>query len=389
VRRADIFRERTKWAVAGLSFCLFVPLFLLATKIHLRGFPVSYTWTESMVNYAGGYVRRGLLGEVAYNLDWLIPAPFFITAIVLVAYLFVAGWFSLAVARGPSLGVVMLLLSPATILFPIYNPGAFGRKDIFIVAALLASIEAAKRFPKYALAWAVGIYVGVGLIIDTAWFYFPIAVAAVTMVSQQDDSPAEQVRRDLIAFGIWLIALWLTYGWAGASDETSQAIASSWRAAYPEAFKFPGALYFLNSSAETTVKLVGRHQSSAVTALGYGLCFAFATLPLVLIRIERFWRTFSRPVTITIAFGVVAMLIPFAVALDWGRLIHLLVMNLFALVFVASSPKREPSKAPPFSAIGLIILLLYLTTWQMGIFAPYGKTSFQPGLVFQLDPTAK
>jgi hypothetical protein len=119
------------WLVVAGAFA-FAVLVIRYGLAYRAEFPDSYLWSEMLINYSGGFVRRGLLVEIAYRPDWLIPARELITTLILAAYVFVGAWLVSIAIRAGYLVATLFLLSPATLLFPVYDFAAFGRKDVFI-----------------------------------------------------------------------------------------------------------------------------------------------------------------------------------------------------------------------------------------------------------------
>jgi hypothetical protein len=112
---------------------------LMATELYhdlLQGGLFRWTRNDWLINYSGGMVRRGLSGElisaIASSLD-VSPA----TVVVVVAYalqLAVAVVFLLALKHLRAMTtngrpVALLLFVPGLLLFPLLDPGAWGRKE--------------------------------------------------------------------------------------------------------------------------------------------------------------------------------------------------------------------------------------------------------------------
>jgi hypothetical protein len=116
---------------------------------------------------------------------------------------------------------------------------------------------------------------------------------------------------------------------------------------------------------------------------GFMLCLFFALAPFALVWRERVWKRVASPTALLLSASLISMLIPFAFAADWGRYIHLLMMNLFVLALLSSSPDSKRIAESWLTTSGLLFGLLYLTSWQMVHFARPGKSAFRPGLIFQ------
>jgi hypothetical protein len=165
--------------VIGLFALVFVSLEFRAWLHFSNDFPGSYVWSELLINYQGGVVRRGLLGEIAFELDRVVPAKLFFSVIVCTLYALTALWIANRVRRINNYFIAgFFLLSPRLLLFPLYDSNAFGRKDIFILAAFCASLSVIDRLPRIlVLPVLMVIYLASSLVVETSILYFPMAVA--------------------------------------------------------------------------------------------------------------------------------------------------------------------------------------------------------------------
>jgi hypothetical protein len=127
--------------------CVIFGLFVILLQIpNLRKIlamdPIdNYAFSDLMINYEGGYLRRGLLGEgllfinrvLAVDL-WSIGILFFSVAIVLAVVLYSLLMY---LTQPPAVIVPILFLSPFLFPFYAYDHLTFFRKDLFLVIALL------------------------------------------------------------------------------------------------------------------------------------------------------------------------------------------------------------------------------------------------------------
>ncbi len=371
-----------------LLFAVFIP----AGLSFFNRFPGSYVWTELMINYQGGVVRRGLLGEAAFRLNGLVPASRFLAAVILGLYLAVGAWIVLRIGRFPEFATVLFLISPATLLFPIYDVEAFGRKDIVALAAFVLSVSVIERLSRNAAVLVIVIvYFVASLIAEVAWFYFPLAISMLTIKRRADISTSWQVTvwaavlACLAAFFAWM---WLINGQAQREE-----IVAAWKAIYPDAFREPfheGALRYLHMSLVEGVRLVFHHQADDITRNGYLIGFILAALPALLF-LARSPRYVVSPLTQFGLLGALSiMMLTFAVAADWGRCIHLATAHFFVFALATA---REPTglqrtvdAAQPQPSGMLLTKLafaaLYATTWRIDHFAPRGSSALKPGILF-------
>ena len=132
--------------------------------------------TEWLIDYQGGFVRRGLSGEVLYHLSrWTGASPYYpLLALCVGLYAWLAAYFYRAL-RGRT--ALMLLLPYVFFLGePIIND-FWVRKDVLMVLLFIAILKLTVRYDKPALVLANGLLI-VGLLIhEPVGFYcFPILI---------------------------------------------------------------------------------------------------------------------------------------------------------------------------------------------------------------------
>ena len=97
---------------------------------------------EILINYQGGFVRRGLLGEINFINKDLFDSYYPILPIIIIGFFYLINFFiviilSLKLKKNNFLIFLLILLSPATILFNVYDVGALFRKDVFFITVIL------------------------------------------------------------------------------------------------------------------------------------------------------------------------------------------------------------------------------------------------------------
>ena len=368
-------------------FAVFIPAGLTL----FNRFPASYVWTELMINYQGGLVRRGLLGEAAFRLDGLVPAGRFLAAVMVGLYLVVGAWIVLRIGTFPEFATVLFLISPATLLFPIYDFEAFGRKDIVALAAFVLSVLVIERLSRnVAVLVIVIVYFVAGLIAEVAWFYFPLAISMLTIKRRADISTSWQVT--VWAVALACLAAFFAWMWLINANVQREDIVAAWKAIYPNAFREPfheGALRYLHMSFADGVRLVFYHQADRITRNGYLIGFVLAALPSLLF-LARSPRYVVSPLTQFGLLGALSiMMLSFAVAADWGRCIYLATTHFF--VFVLVTARENPGLQRTVNAaerpagallVTLALVALYATTWRIDHFAPRGSSALKPGILF-------
>ena len=120
-----------------------VGVFLAKTSLNVLkgGAKGSWGYGEFWINYSGGYIRRGLSGEILIFLreigltnSYLLVAGF-LTIVIWLNFILLSLYLRLVIS---SVYIrVFLHLNATLFLFLIHNPNAYIRKDHFIVLGLL------------------------------------------------------------------------------------------------------------------------------------------------------------------------------------------------------------------------------------------------------------
>jgi len=356
-------------------------------------FPLGYSWSEMLVNYQGGFVRRGLFGEILYRLDDLVSVRFLMPAIVCLLYLATMTWLVVLAFRIGTFAALLFLFSPGTVIFPIYEYVAFARKDVFVFAALMAAAAIAVYAPRrYALAMLMAVYFVAGLFVEVAWFYFPLAVAMFLNRQGEGTSTGWQVATMVAADAYLLACLAFSVLIGVGTPAMVDAIVASWQAKHPGAFDVFYRPNFLFLTFRQGLQMVIDRASSARTASGQVLGFVLTAAPLVLLVNDLKQRTKPGFLIRLWTFGsFCAMALAYAVGADWGRYTHFFAIHTFVYLAVTREPRPRPPPAPGNEGrenlvwiACALVLLLYATTWRLAHVVPAGELSIYPGSLQRL-----
>ena len=135
-------KKINKFALSiGMIFLIVINIiyFYLHLKANIN--TNDYAFNELFINYQAGFIRRGLLGEIFWNLNIF----FEIKPIVFFSYLFLSLYlmqiyffYKVFEKHRQSIFIYLLIfLSPALILFSIYDINMYFIKDIFIKLTIL------------------------------------------------------------------------------------------------------------------------------------------------------------------------------------------------------------------------------------------------------------
>ncbi|WP_218959085.1 hypothetical protein [Baaleninema simplex] len=130
-----------------IFYCfLFLFAILIVRAFGIHKYFSGYVFMEWMVNYKGGFVRRGLTGEIFlylqehYGLDVYRIAQKFAH----LTYLVFSGWYILKIKKCKKImnceSLMAVLFLPSLVLFPLNDVNVIGRKDFLFLFGLLINL---------------------------------------------------------------------------------------------------------------------------------------------------------------------------------------------------------------------------------------------------------
>jgi hypothetical protein len=339
---------KADFAIAALFF-IYAAGFIDGAVGFFHSFPDIHTWGELLTNYAGGFFKRSLLGEILLLTNATVSAKYTATAIVLVVYLIILAWTFHAARRHLSLAWALFLASPAGLLFPLHDPLAYGRKDIFIVTAFIASIEIIQRARSdtRALISIMLLYLAAGLMIEVAWCYFPLAFMFLVVVRKP---PLRWQAAALFASVIYLAACY-PLATAYPTPPPDRAVIQSWIRIAPN----------VNQNVFCCMRLSLRESLAHGLHWGqmlfwpYALGFVLALIPIGVMVGTKPPRI-GRLELVAISIALLCGLAPMVLAADLGRYIYLFTFQVFLFMAMIGKNRPYPNLRP----------------WELGLAALYG-----------------
>src|SRR5688572_3963879 len=362
--------------LAGLSMAAALVALFAAYFIELRegaaasaGFRVG----DWLVNYEGGFVRRGLLGTpiisaataLATRPEWIVLA----LQAALYALFFVL-LLALVRERRPSIWFLAFLLSPAALLFPLYDETVIGRKDVLFFAAFALY---AWWMPRPASRWASAAAFGLGAAVTLAhemFFFFTPYFFAMRLLDADTRSVRLQPdpRRftpELSLFAGALIALLLvvTIG----ADLRGAAQCASLLARGFDKDLCTGIMEYPVSTIGASLQETTATVRAEPYLRDYSIAAALAALPLLPL-VGSTGRRVPRTAVLSFLAALVFTLPLFVLVIDWGRLlnIHAMAISVVIAAFLLDEPASAFGARQVWLRIAiLLIIALYLTGWSI------------------------
>jgi hypothetical protein len=315
-----------------------------------------------LINYSGGFVRRGLFGEL---LELLVPETISIVVVLGALQIVLLGGLFLVVSllylrtdRSPAW--LMICLSPAVLLFPAVNIEAAFRKELISLVLLGVLALGAKRgIGTGRLTFAVAIYSLAMFSHEASFVVLPGILFLIHCFYTHGARVPKRIWYGLF-IGISIIGVFASV-WRAGSESQAQAICESW--SVEGIFECSqGALKSLTMTTQESISFL--HSNYMPQYSLYLAVLALALIPLLLVRfLPGYWR---------ISLVALLFLLPmFLVAWDYGRWIYIALTQLSFLALALSTRRqlKEPVKVPLLVALAFVLLwgfAWYETVWREG-----------------------
>jgi hypothetical protein len=205
---------KNKYVMPGLSIFLIAGMavsykFLFYYAISGNGW-ITGDW---LVNFDAGFVRRGLSGYLIIGLsDFISIKPNFTAAIVqaIVYTAFMLILFFLICKKQINIWFLILLLSPVTLLFPMYSMGAIGRKEIilfFIFGLYILCLDRNLQRSFFVVFLFSITLLFATLFHELVFFYAPYFLFAAYLKSKINHEPFHFPKALLVMLGSFLVMI--------------------------------------------------------------------------------------------------------------------------------------------------------------------------------------
>jgi len=360
-----------------LSFVALVTFCYGILNVYVKSNWVMGDW---LINYRGGFVRRGLPGEVALRAGRLLHvSPMYIVLLMqLLAYgaAFYSVWRLLARTNW-SAWVLVMLVSPATLAFQVLDPIAGFRKEEILIGGLGLLLVALVERPP-AGAWLV-LYLAVlgvfsALSHESLILFAPYLFAAVAIGL---GSVSGALRICALPLALMGACGFFVKGHIGDIATAKQICASlGYAVTDPLPPMCRGAIaYLANDQSVARRETAGYIHTFHYFAL-YPLVTLLAVAPFAMAWVA-LWRYVSlRRSLLVLAVAALASatasVVLFVYAEDWGRWIYIHLFCIFLLLLFIDYRRQVvpdiPPALPPGRALRLAVILavaVYATCWDL------------------------
>ncbi|MBR5893827.1 MAG: hypothetical protein IKZ37_09370 [Bacteroidaceae bacterium] len=237
---------------------MFVP-YIVTILSHIFIDKVRYatnTWyvTEVLINYQGGFVRRGLIGEIIYQLhnsgiDALFSVYFFsIVSAIIFFYLIIRD----TIRKQHSIW----LLPTVMLLSSLFVSGHWVRKDFFIMLLFYAIVKLLQQKGIYKYIY-INLLLVIGILTHEVIIFISTPILFISLLSKENKTPLAYIKtilKEAIYYSPALIASILVFTYKG-NTLCAIDIWNSWTKAGVVNSEMKGAIAAIGWSMEKAIEV--------------------------------------------------------------------------------------------------------------------------------------
>ena len=359
--------------------------FLWSVKL-LNDFPWRYVFTDWIINYEGGYIRRGLLGEISINLSNFLDLniKYVFLLIHLSTYLlFHLLFYKFFSSFKKNYIFYLLCFSPLVFLYPITTFEAFARKEIFYITFFLLNCYLLIKIKNRNIAFfSTNLLVVLSYLIHETSIFFIIFFYFsyyVFLTKNNYKVKISELGFIIIVYSILLFLLSIP-----VTDEKLSEMIYLVNQNFFELTKFSGAISWLQNDPSSAFLFLKYNHVSFKFVLQNILYLHFLLIFFYLLYINNFFK-FGKYFFILTILSFFGPLILFIVWLDWGRLVYIFYNFCLIFTFYCLYNDKEVfikiDKLPIINDLNyklkLLVTVSYISLWTPKIFF-YDDVEFFP-----------
>jgi hypothetical protein len=392
--------HRTYRRLFGIYLGILAPITVVYGVLSAR---IARSWSVAdwLINYQGGFVRRGLAGETIFQISRLLhlpPIPFVIGLCLLLYGVLFYVFYRFAIGSSWNVWVLALLFSPATLSFHVLDPTAGYRKELLFLAAFggLLLLLRDRRFPAWQLAAYIAVAATVCTMCHESLICYAPYFAGALLVSGRNPRQTLLIVSPGAVLALGAAILSATHP---GNLHTAIAICSS--LGYTMSPQLGsvcfegGAIAFLGHNSSYARQTMQTFFTLDDYPRVYGYAGTLAALPLLLGSRALAKLGSVRAVTaiwIVAAVSIAGSMILFYLATDWGRWIYIHVVCIGLLLLFVDNRRNadprtrtadaaRPNKPVPRRGIVTVLLCIYATLWTLPHISEFTPRNGYVGLV--------
>ena len=352
----------------GVTFLIGILLAKTSLEAIQGNFKGSWGYGEFLINYSGGYVRRGLSGALLQLIDGIWSGKSYLITVVVVSIIIWANFLmSIKLIRilFPSpLVRIYIQLNATMFLFIFFNPNVYIRKDHLIIFGLLLHTLVAEKLKRKTITKAtyekfiwvlIGSLIIIGQMHEIQALFIPVHMLIFLNITKT--LSINKISKVISMFAVMVGTLLISAILRGTKRQVQSIISS-----IPENEKYePGAIKALGWSSREAMELSTLMFNSVPTLLCFGIVLIVGPITIGVITNQfRLTNLFWKKVVV---ISPLALL--FILGWDWGRWLNLLTITILCLAAIGGA--KQPKIISKFHAVpilSLILVIIFSVIWR-------------------------
>ncbi len=361
-----LFKEKSLKSIISILFILaFLVTSLMAYKNAINLNP--WSLGDWLINYQGGFVRRGLSGEIYYmfsNYLKISPEYFvFGTQIILYAIFYIVS-FLLIKNELQNKEYLLLIFSPVIFYFQVFDLAAVGRKEILYLSMFALMIYFIKNANNRKSETTIYIFIFLFSVLILMHEMFIIYFPYIIIVFILKIGLKNKIKKILIISSLPIISFFLSLFYKGDSIVAIEIFNSLHNIGCNIK---GGAIGSIGWTTSDGLRLVWK----GVSELNYIPKYILATILSLLAFypiIYKFRIILSNKLNLLLLFlSIIGTILVMVVAWDWGRFIYIHIASLFFISLLISSDSEYKvtflNKIP--NICFLLLIIINFSIWRL------------------------
>lgn len=318
-----------------------------------------------LINYQGGFVRRGIFGEIFYKLSSVTQInPGFFTFLAQVFFYAVFLYFSYQLLKKEKaiLPYLLLIISPFILSFQINDLQGGARKEIIYFALLAWLVYCIKYKEDIESKTIVSLCLFPIIILGHEIFAVFLPYILICILSHKNLSQKKFIYLALCIPSVITFIFCLLF--AGSLEHSLSISHSLNQASYP---LHEGAIEWLGRSSQEGFQNVKSFIQEKNFFIYYFINLVLLSLAFIPIRKKLVFFKEKKLFLLLLLISFLGTLPLFFVAVDWGRFIYIHLVSLFLISFI--SPIKLNNQIYPFIVANkkafFIFLIFYSLLWNL------------------------
>ena len=300
-------------------------------------------YSDWLINYQGGFVRRGLIGEFLYQVHSLttirLDVIIFIT-VSLLYILFYKNFLKIIKSLKFHFLNILIIFSPLSFVWPVMEEKASGRKDIIFLFLLSVAALHLKKISFYKQKYIIILFSGI-IVFSHTGFLFLLAPFIIIFLFINKDKNVKLIFKEIIFIILSLILfLIVIINNKVISADQIQLICDSVSGFVRNDCTTNGYIPTLGWSLEQNLSLKKSLWMREYYHLYFSIAFIVSFLPLLLVLSNSHFSKFKKfNVLFFYCLFLLSTLPLYYVGVDYGRYLHLTYISSIIIYSIALEKK--------------------------------------------------